>query len=129
MTDSERRNLQIITEVCDSFNDHNIEAILERFADEGVWRISRGTPPEGDRLVGKKDIRSMLSKRFTSIPDLAWEIHSHWVAGNRGCSEWRVIGHERNGNFLDWFGCDLWTLRGDGMIMLKDTYWKYAGSE
>ena len=129
MTDSERRNLQIITEVCDSFNDHNIEAILERFADEGVWRISRGNPPEGDRLVGKKDIRSMLSQRFTSIPDMAWEIHSHWVAGNRGCSEWRVIGQELKGNFLDWFGCDLWTLRGDGMIMLKDTYWKYAGSE
>ena len=83
MTDSERRNLQIITEVCDSFNDHNIEAILERFADEGVWRISRGNPPEGDQLVGKKDIRSMLAQRFTSIPDMAWEIHSHWVAGNR----------------------------------------------
>ena len=129
MTKIEKRNLLIITEVCDSFNRHNSEAILTRFAEDAVWITSRGYSPDGLRLTGKNEIRTMLQRRFAQIPDMSWEIHGHWVAGDCGCSEWTVTGNELNGNTLNWLGCDLWTLRDDGMIMLKDTYWKYAGSE
>ena len=129
MTDYEKRNLQIITELCEAFNRHDAEAILSQFAEESVWLISRGNAPEGRRLSGKGEIRGMLDQRFTSIPDMFWEIHTHWVSGNRGCSEWTVTGSELNGNKLNWRGCDLWSLREDGMIMRKDTYWKYTGTE
>ena len=91
--------------------------------------VSRGTPPEGGRLEGKDAIRAMLDRRFADIPDMAWEIHSHWVGGDRGASEWTVTGTEANGNVLDWLGCDLWHLDGDGRILRKDTYWKYSGGE
>ena len=129
MTEFEKRNLQIITEVCDSFNHHDPEAILTHFSDDAVWLLSRGKPPEGLLLTGKKEIRTMLEQRFASIPDMSWKIHSHWISGNRGCSEWTVTGQESNGNKLNWLGCDLWTLRDDGMITRKDTYWKYSGGE
>ena len=129
MTDNEKRNLRIITELCEAFNRHDVEAILSQFAEDSVWLISRGNAPEGRRLRGKREIREMLRQRFTSIPDMNWEIHSHWVSGNRGCSEWTVTGSELNGNKLNWRGCDLWSLREDGMIMRKDTYWKYTGAE
>ena len=129
MTENEKRNLLIITEVCESFNRHDAEAILSRFTEDAVWLTSRGDAPEGHRLTGKEEIRTMLHQRFTSIPDMSWKIHTHWVSGDRGCSEWTVTGNEANGNQLNWLGCDLWSLRGDGMIMRKDTYWKYAGSE
>ncbi len=129
MTDAERRNLNVITVVCDAFNEHDADSIMAHFADDAVWLVSRGAPPEGGRLEGKGEIRAMIERRFAAIPDMAWEIHSHWVSVDRGASEWTVTGTEANGNVLNWLGCDLWRLDGDGRIVRKDTYWKYAGGE
>lgn len=129
MNDDERRNLAVITEVCDAFNRHDVEGVLRHFTADAAWLLSRGAPPEGERVVGTEALRAMLRRRFRTIPDMAWEIRSHWVGGARGCSEWRVTGTETNGNRLDWLGCDIWELDGDGRIVKKDTYWKYAGAE
>ena len=129
MNDAERRNLAVITEVCDAFNRHDVEGVLRHFTADAAWLLSRGAPPDGERVVGAEALRAMLRRRFRTIPDMAWEIRSHWVGGARGCSEWRVTGTETNGNRLDWLGCDLWELDGDGRIVKKDTYWKYAGAE
>ena len=129
MDASEKRNLAVITEVCDAFNRHDAEAILEHFTDDAIWLLSRGTPPDGRTVTGKSAIRDMLRQRFGSIPDMAWEIRGHWVGGNRGCSEWRVTGTEADGKRLDWLGCDLWELNAESKIIRKDTYWKYAGGE
>ena len=71
----------------------------------------------------------MIRQRFSSIPDMAWEIHGHWAGGDRACSEWTVTGTEPNGDRLEWLGCDLWHLDPEGRVLRKDTYWKYAGSE
>ena len=129
MNKEEERNRRIVEIVCEAFNNHDPEAILEHFAEDGVWLLSRGTAPDGQVLTGKEEIRRMLVQRFSAIPDMAWEIHSHWAGGNRACSEWTVTGSEANGAALQWLGCDLWQLDGDGKILRKDTYWKYAGEE
>ncbi len=129
MTDAERRNLKVVTDVCEAFNRHDAETIMSHFAEQSVWLTSRGEPPEGRRLSGKAEIRAMLDRRFSAIPDMAWQIHSHWVSGNRGASEWTVTGTEANGNVLNWLGCDLWELDDEGRIVRKDTYWKYAEGE
>ncbi len=129
MTDAERRNLTVITDVCEAFNRHDADIIMSHFAEESAWLTSRGEPPEGRRLSGKAEIRAMLDRRFRAIPDMAWQIHSHGVSGNRGASEWTVTGTEANGNVLNWLGCDLWDLDDDGRIVRKDTYWKFAGGE
>lgn len=129
MTDAERRNLKVITDVCEAFNRHDADTIISHFAEDSVWLTSRGEPPEGRRLSGKAEIRAMLDRRFSAIPDMAWQIHSHWVSGSRGASEWTVTGTEANGNVLNWLGCDLWKLDDEGRIVRKDTYWKYAEGE
>ncbi len=129
MNKEEERNRRIVEIVCEAFNNHDPEAILEHFAEDGVWLLARGTPPDGQVLTGKEEIRRMLVQRFSAIPDMAWEIHSHWAGGNRACSEWTVTGSEANGAALRWLGCDLWQLDSDGKILRKDTYWKYAGEE
>lgn len=129
MTDDERRNLAVITEACDAYNRHDVEGVLSHFADDGEWLLSRGTPPDGQRVRGTEALRAMLKQRFRTIPDMHWEIRSHWVGGNRGCSEWTVTGTESNGNRLEWLGIDVWELNDDGKIAVKDTYWKFAGDE
>ena len=129
MTDNERRNLAVITEVCDAYNRHDVEGIVRHFAEDSSWLLSRGVPPEGGRARGLDEIRAMAHRRFRTIPDMAWEIHSHWVGGKRGCSEWTVSGTETNGNKINWLGIDVWELNDDGKVVTKDTYWKFAGDE
>ena len=129
MNDSERRNLAVITEVCDAYNRHDVEGIIRHFAEDSSWLLSRGVPPEGGRARGIDEIRAMAHKRFRTIPDMYWHIRSHWVGGNRGCSEWTVTGTESNGNKINWLGCDIWELNDDGKVVTKDTYWKFAGEE
>ncbi|MDD9991137.1 MAG: nuclear transport factor 2 family protein [Rhodospirillales bacterium] len=129
MNDSERRNLAVITEVCDAYNRHDVEGIVRHFAEDSSWLLSRGVPPEGGRARGIDEIRAMAHKRFRTIPDMYWHIRSHWVGGNRGCSEWTVTGTESNGNKINWLGCDIWELNDDGKVVTKDTYWKFAGEE
>ena len=129
MNDSERRNLAVITEVCDAYNRHDVEGIVRHFAEDSSWLLSRGVPPEGGRARGLDEIRAMAQMRFRTIPDMYWHIRSHWVGGNRGCSEWTVTGTETNGNKINWLGCDIWELNDDGKVVTKDTYWKFAGEE
>ena len=129
MTDNERRNLAVITEVCDAYNRHDVEGIVRHFAENSSWLLSRGVPPEGGRARGLDEIRAMAHRRFRTIPDMYWDIRSHWVSGNRGCSEWTVSGTETNGNKINWLGIDVWELNDDGKIVTKDTYWKFAGDE
>ena len=128
-TETEKRNRDIVEIVCQAFNDHDPDSILKHFAEKSEWLLSRGTPPDGMTLNGKTEIRAMLEHRFFSIPDMAWEIHSHWAVSDRVCSEWTVSGTEANGAKLEWLGCDLWRFNWDGKIVRKDTYWKYAGGE
>ena len=107
-----------------------------------TWKASSGTSPrirpgcsrEACRLRagarrGLDEIRAMAHRRFRTIPDMYWHIRSHWVGGNRGCSEWTVTGTETNGNKINWLGIDVWELNDDGKVVTKDTYWKFAGDE
>jgi hypothetical protein len=47
----------------------------------------------------------------------------HFVAGDRGCSEWLLTGTSPEGVRVEVRGCDLWTFRG-GLVVRKDSYWK-----
>ena len=120
-TETEKRNRDIVEIVCQAFNDHDPDSILEHFAEKSEWLLSRGAPPDGMTLRGKVEIRAMLEHRFISIPDMAWNIHSHWAGNDRVCSEWTVSGTESNGAKLEWLGCDLWRFDGNGKICLLYT--------
>ena len=54
MTDDERRNLAVITEVCDAYNRHDVEGVVRHFAEDSSWLLSRGVPPEGGRARGNR---------------------------------------------------------------------------
>ena len=68
MTEAEQRNLAIITEVCDAFNNHDIDGILRHFTNDAVWLVSRGVPPEGGRaLPGVSGFTEATSRRAASL--------------------------------------------------------------
>ena len=56
-------------------------------------------------------------------PDGRWTEVRHFVAGDRGVSEWTFTGTARDGSRIEAAGCDLITFRGN-KIAVKDSFRK-----
>ena len=109
--------------ILNAFNDHDLDAIMEFFADDCSLDMPRGPEPWGDRLQGKEAVRQALASRFQGLPDVHYGDDRHWVAGNFGVSEWLLTGTARDGRHVRVRGCDHWEFR-DGRVIRKDSYWK-----
>lgn len=106
-----------------AFNRHDLDAIMGYFSDDCVFEMPRGPEPWGRRYVGKPAVREGLATRFTGLPNVHYGEDHHWVAGDRGVSEWTITGTTPAGVRIEVRGCDLFTFR-DGRIIRKDSYWK-----
>jgi ketosteroid isomerase-like protein len=115
--------LEVLNRMLDAFNDHDLDGIMALFADDCVFESPRGPGPWGRRFEGKPAVREGLGARFTTIPDVHYGDGSHFVAGERGVSEWTLTGTTTDGVPLEVRGCDLWTFRGDE-VLVKNSFWK-----
>ena len=77
----------------------------------------------GPKIRGESGRPGRLAARFTGIPDVHYGDDDHFVAGDRGASEWTLTGTTTDGEALEVRGCDLWTFR-DGLVTRKDSFWK-----
>ncbi|MEO8287253.1 MAG: nuclear transport factor 2 family protein [Chloroflexota bacterium] len=116
-------SVEVMQQVLDAFNRHDLDAIMAFFAEDAVFESPRGRDPWGNRFVGKERVREGLAARFTGIPDVHYGDDSHWVCGNRGVSEWTITGTTTEGVRVNVRGCDLWEFSG-GEIVRKDSFWK-----
>lgn len=106
-----------------AFNAHNLDAIMEFFADDCELYMPRGKEAWGTHYVGKPVVREGLATRFAGVPDVHYGDDSHWVAGNLGVSTWLLTGTTKTGEQIRVRGVDLLEFR-DGKIVKKDSYWK-----
>lgn len=120
MSDS---RIDVLERMLDGFNAHDLDAIMELFADDCTFLAPRGPDPWGRRYEGKAAVREGLGLRFTGIPDVHYEDGGHFVAGERGLSQWTLTGTTTDGARVEVRGCDIWTFRGDEVVV-KDAYWK-----
>lgn len=107
----------------EAFNQHNLDSIMDYFAEDCVFYMPRGTTPRGDKYVGKTEVRAGLAKRFIGIPDVHYGEDQHWVCGNFGVSEWTLTGTSVSGKKIEVRGVDLLEFAG-GKITRKDSFWK-----
>ena len=119
--------LDVLERMADAFNRHDLDAIMSLFADDCVFESPRGVDPWGTHFVGKAEVREGLAARFRGIPDVHYGDARHFVAGERGASEWTLTGTTTEGERLEVRGCDLWTFEGD-RIARKDSYWKIVAT-
>jgi ketosteroid isomerase-like protein len=118
------RNLEVLREVLDAFNRHDLDAVMAAFADDCVLEAPRGPEPWGRRFVGKDEVRRGLAQRFEGLPDVHYGDDGHFVSGDRGLSEWTLTGTAADGERVEVRGCDVWTFGPDGAIVRKDSFWK-----
>lgn len=121
---SDESRLETLREVLDAFNRHDLDAIMSHFAEDAVFESPRGQGPSGTRFTGKDQVRLGLAARFEGIPDVHYQDGVHFVAGDRGVSEWTLSGTTTGGELIEVRGCDLWTFGDDGHIVRKDSFWK-----
>ena len=115
--------VETLERLLDAFNAHDIDAVMSFFTDSCVLEMPRGPDPWGRRLEGRDRVREGLAGRFAGIPDVHYGDARHWVAGDRGCSEWLLTGTSAQGEKIEVRGCDLFEFSG-GKIRRKDSYWK-----
>ena len=107
----------------EAFNRHDLNAIMDYFAEDCVFYMPRGSAPRGDQFVGKDQVRAGLAKRFEGIPDVHYGEERHWVCSDFGVSEWTLTGTSVSGKKLEVRGVDLLEF-SEGKITRKDSFWK-----
>ena len=120
---SEPVTVHLMKAFLDAFNRHDLNAIMDYFADDCVFYMPRGAGPRGDRYTGKEAVRAGLAKRFEGIPDVHYGEDRHWACGNLGLSEWTLTGTASSGRRLEVRGVDVLEFF-DGKITRKDSFWK-----
>ena len=118
------RNVEVLRQVLDGFNRHDLHAVMSCFAAECVFEAPRGPDPWGRRFAGKDEVRRGLAARFQGIPDVYYGDDDHFACGARGVSEWTLSGTTAEGEHIEVRGCDLWTFGPGGKIVRKDSFWK-----
>lgn len=121
MTGAKAITVEDMKDFLDAFNRHDADAIAAYFTED----VTFVTVKEGKSFTGKAEVRGYFAKMFEDMPDTLFSEDTHWVEGDRGCSEWRLTGTSANGGSMDVRGCDLFTFR-DGKISRKDSFLKHG---
>ena len=111
-----------------AFNAHDLDWIMEFFAEECELETPRGPEPWGTRFTGREAVRNGLAGRFRGLPDVHYSNDEHWTCGDHAVSKWLLTGTATDGQRIAVRGCDLFDLDVDGKVLRKDSYWKIVES-
>ena len=113
----------ILQAFADAWNRHDADALMTFMSEECVFEASAGDAVCGTRYVGREAVRASFADVWKTFPDAHWGDATHFIAGDRGVSEWTFTGTRPDGSRIEVHGCDVFTFR-DGKIALKNSYRK-----
>jgi hypothetical protein len=120
---SDAERLSLLDRFADAWNRHDLDALISMMTDDCVFQASAGPQVDGQRSEGKPAVRAAYAAVFETFPDAHWANARHFIAGNRGVSEWTFSGTPRDGARVEVDGCDLFTFRED-KIAIKNSFRK-----
>jgi ketosteroid isomerase-like protein/quercetin dioxygenase-like cupin family protein len=115
-----RRRRACLERFADAWNAHDIEELMACMTDDCEFLSSAGPEACGTAYRGRNAVRAGYLAVFEAFPDAAWLNPRHVVAGDRGFSEWRFVGTDRQGVRVEVDGCDRFTFGGE-LIRVKDS--------
>lgn len=107
----------------DAFNAHDVDAIMSHMTEDCVFEASAGPDFDGEKFVGQEQVSKAFENVFETFPDAQWSNARHFIAGERGFSEWIFTGTKADGTGVEVTGCDLFTFE-NGKIAIKNSYRK-----
>jgi ketosteroid isomerase-like protein len=106
-----------------AWNRHDTDAILSMMTEDCIFEASRGPDVNGMVYRGRDAVRHGIEDVFATFPDARWNGPRHFIAGDRGVSEWIFTATGPDGARVEVQGCDVFTFR-DGKIAVKNSYRK-----
>ena len=120
---SEQDALALLDRFAEAWNRHDLDALMSMMTGDCVFQSSAGPQVCGQRSEGQQAVRAAYAAVFAAFPDARWAGARHFIAGDRGVSEWTFSGTRDDGARIEVNGCDLFTFR-DGTIAIKNSYRK-----
>jgi len=118
--------VELLDKFANAWNRHDVETIVSMMTPDAVLLMSGGPTSEGRRVGGREELRNAISGLFKSMPDAQWSHAKHFIAGDRGVTQWVFTATRPDGSKAEAKGCDVFTFR-DGLIAVKDSYRKQPG--
>jgi taurine dehydrogenase small subunit len=107
----------------EGWNRHDVDFLMTFMTDDCVFETTAGKEICGTRYAGRDQVREAFARVFKIFPDAHFGSARHFVAGDRGVSEWIFTGTAADGKKVEVKGCDVFTFRGD-KIAAKESYFK-----
>jgi len=107
----------------EGWNRHDVDALMTFMADDCVFESTAGPDVCGTRHAGREPVREAFARVFATFPDARFEKARHFIAGDRGLSEWIFCGTTAHGRKVEVNGCDVFTFR-EGKIAVKSSFFK-----
>ena len=116
-------SIEFLDAFADAWNRHDTDAILSMMTSDCTFETSRGSGAKGTVYAGQDEVRRGIDEVFATFPDARWTEPTHFLAGDRGVSEWVFTATGPDGARVEVQGCDVFTFR-DGKIAVKNSYRK-----
>ncbi len=114
---------ELVDAIGDAFNNNDIDAVMEFFADDATFDHAAGPDIHGKRFAGKAAIHTVFSGLFDNVENVHWETLDCHISGNKALCEYRRVAKLKSGEVQDFLSVDILTFKG-GLITHKDTYYK-----
>lgn len=115
--------IEFLERFAEGWNRHDLDGLMTFMTDDCVFETTAGPEVCGKRYAGREQVREAFARVFKMFPDAHFGWARHFVAGDRGCSEWIFTGTGADGKRVEVQGCDLFTLR-NGKIAVKSSFFK-----
>jgi ketosteroid isomerase-like protein len=107
----------------EAWNRHDLSALLGFMHPDCVFEAAAGPLACGQHHIGLEAVSKAFEAAWLAFPDAQWRNGRHWVAGERGVSEWTFTGTAHDGSRIEADGVDIFTFK-DGKILVKNAFRK-----
>ena len=121
--DADAEILTLLDAFADAWNRHGTDVILSMMTEDCIFEASRGPDVKGTVYTGQDEVRRGVDEVFATFPDAQWNRPRHFIAGDRGVSEWVFTATSPDGSRVEVQGCDVFTFK-QGKIAVKNSYRK-----
>src|SRR5439155_24754864 len=117
--------VRLLRELIAAFNRYGLDTAMSFVVDDCIYQLPRGRRPWGRSVTGKQEVRATIERQLGRFQEIRFVDDSHWRSGDRGVSEWMIVGTTRIGERAELWGCDLWTFR-EGKIAVWNSCLKIS---
>ena len=115
--------IEILDDFANGWNEHDLDKLMSFMTQDCVFELSAGAEAWGARFEGYDNVREGYKRVLDMFPDGQWAEPSHFIAGDRGVTQWTFRATGADGAQVEVNGCDLFHFVGD-KIRVKNSFRK-----